>query len=79
MSSEPHTSSPQCIHRTGCHKPKVCAKVGHCTSMTVDDLAARAIEKASAANQMGGCFCHEWHGDNPRCPTHKHRPDPFSE
>lgn len=33
----------QCIHRAGCPKPEVCGKVGHCTSMTVTDLAREQV------------------------------------
>jgi len=32
-----------CIHRAGCPKPDVCREVGHCTSMTAEDLQTQSM------------------------------------
>jgi len=44
-----NTKDLQCIHRAGCPKPDVCREVGHCTSMTAEDL--RMQKEALTSNQ----------------------------
>lgn len=43
-------TSSNCIHRAGCPKPDVCREVGHCTSMSREDLT---LQRSLASNEQG--------------------------